>query len=112
MLCVVPSDAAIRRFQVLARRMIAPPLVLRGELQAARRHLEEIGAALYDPTRDRDSASRLRRRLQGRRRRVLGQATFPLGYPDQALAFAREARAAPKGWSSTSIGLRRSIGWL
>jgi class 3 adenylate cyclase/predicted ATPase len=112
------AQAAMRRaerqgdpwLQVLARRMIAPPLVLRGELKAARAHLEEM-RALYDPVRDRDSASRFGVDFKAGGVAFLGQATFVLGFADQALAFAQEALGHAEALRhSTSISF--ALNWL
>jgi class 3 adenylate cyclase/predicted ATPase len=95
---------------VLAHRMMAPPLVQRGELEAARHHLEEM-RALYDPLRDHESASRFGVDFKAGGVAFLGQTMFVLGYADQALSLAREAvRHAESLGHSTSISF--ALNWL
>ena len=75
---------------LLAHRMMGPPLVQRGELQVAGEHLEQA-RRLYDPVRDRDSAQVYGTDLKVGGLAFLSQAALLLGYPDRALALAREA---------------------
>jgi class 3 adenylate cyclase len=81
---------------VLAHRMMGPPLVQRGELQVASEHLEQV-RRLYDPVRDRDSAQRHGTDLKVGGLAFLAQAALLRGYPDRALALAREALSHAQG---------------
>ena len=75
---------------VLAHRMMGPPLVQRGELEVASEHLDQM-RRLYDPVRDAGSAEVYGVDLKAGGLAFLSQAVWLSGYPDRALALAREA---------------------